>query len=231
MRYFWGTIAIIVAVILFLTFTGSISWQRQTPDNLASIVYYALLGLLLCSSLLSMRISLRHAMRSILVWMALFFILIIGYANRYDLQNLTSQLTAGIIPANPITRQREDGQTVTLERMRNGHFETRAQIDGTPIQLMIDTGASSIVLSYEDAQRIGIHMQNLRFTIPVSTANGQTLSAATILDEIKVGGITRRNLSAMIAQRNALDGSLLGMSFLNRLSGYSVRGDRMMLID
>lgn len=231
MKYFWIIVAIIVAVILLLTINNNNSWSSQQSDNIAYFTYYSLWALLLCSSLLGMHIPLRHVLRSVIVWIAIFFILALGYANRYELQDLASQLTAGIIPANPVTRKTEDGLTVTLQRMQNGHFETRALVDGKQIQLMIDTGASSIVLSYDDAKRVGIDTSNLNFIVPVSTANGQTLAAVTMIDELKVGGIIRRNLSALIAQRDALDGSLLGMSFLDRLSAYSVRGDRMVLVD
>lgn len=97
--------------------------------------------------------------------------------------------------------------------------------------LLFDTGASAVVLSYADARRAGIDVASLRFDTPVTTANGTGRAAMVTIAEMDVGGIKRRNVSAFVADRGALNGSLLGMTFLSTLSRYSVAGDKLELAD
>ena len=96
---------------------------------------------------------------------------------------------------------------------------------------MFDTGASAVVLSYDDARRAGIDVGALKFNMPVTTANGTGRAARVTLDRIEIGGIARRNVAAFVADRGALEGSLLGMTFLSTLSRYAVTGDRLELTD
>ena len=95
---------------------------------------------------------------------------------------------------------------------------------------LFDTGASAVVLTAEDARRAGVETSRLVFDVPVATANGAAMAAETRLDQIAVGPIVMRNVPAMVARRGALDGSLLGMSFLERLKSYTVEHDRLILV-
>ena len=89
--------------------------------------------------------------------------------------------------------------------------------------MMVDTGASSVVLTPEDARRAGIDTSRLTYSIPVSTANGRAMVALVRLPAISIGDIGARNVQAHIAGPGALSQSLLGMSFLSRLRSYEVR--------
>ena len=93
------------------------------------------------------------------------------------------------------------------------------------------TGASAVVLTQSDAERIGLATDALDYSVPVSTANGTGRAATVTLDRVEVGGIVRNNIRAFVAERGALDGSLLGMTFLSTLSRYSVTGDKLELAD
>ena len=88
-----------------------------------------------------------------------------------------------------------------------------------------------MVLTADDARRVGIDVDALSFTIPVSTANGTARAATVTVDDFAVGDIRRIRLPAMVAQPGRLDTSLLGMSFLGTLTGYDIRGDRLILHD
>jgi aspartyl protease family protein len=99
------------------------------------------------------------------------------------------------------------------------------------VPLLFDTGASAVVLSYRDAKRAGIDVDGLSFTMPVMTANGTGRAAVITLNELQIGGIVRRQVRAFIAEDGALQGSLLGMTFLETLSRYSVEGNRLVLAD
>ena len=95
----------------------------------------------------------------------------------------------------------------------------------------VDTGASGIVLTFSDAEAIGVKTDGLAFHIPVSTANGNALVARARIDTLEIGAIVRRDLTVYIAQPGQLGRSLLGMSFIDTLSGFDLRGDRLILRD
>ena len=95
--------------------------------------------------------------------------------------------------------------------------------------MIFDTGASSVVLTHAAAKAAGLPLEVLNYSVNVDTANGRTRAAPVTLATIAVGGIVEREVSALIAQPGQLRVSLLGMSFLNRLAGWEVRGDRLVL--
>jgi aspartyl protease family protein len=93
--------------------------------------------------------------------------------------------------------------------------------------MVLDTGASSVVLTQEAAKAAGLPIEVLNYTVNVDTANGRTRAAAVTLDRVAVGGLTERSVPALVAQPGQLRNNLLGMSFLNRLQSWEVRGDRL----
>jgi len=121
--------------------------------------------------------------------------------------------------------------TATFRAGRDGHFQVNTTINGAEIRTIFDTGASAIVLTAADAQRAGIALERLRFDVPGSTANGTGRAAVVELDTVEVGGIVRNNIRAFVAERGALEGSLLGMSFLETLSRYSVSSNSLEFVD
>jgi aspartyl protease family protein len=102
-------------------------------------------------------------------------------------------------------------------------------VNGRVQPFLFDTGASSVVLTAENAAALGLTPAPADFTARVSTANGITYAAPTQLDSLSVGTITERRVNAMVAKPGALSANLLGQTFLSRLSGYEVRGDRLIL--
>ena len=95
--------------------------------------------------------------------------------------------------------------------------------------MVLDTGASSVVLTQEAAKAAGLPLEVLSYTVNVETANGRARAAPVTLDRVAVGGIVERAVPALIAQPGQLRTNLLGMSFLNRLESWEVRGDRLVL--
>ncbi|TIS08973.1 MAG: TIGR02281 family clan AA aspartic protease, partial [Mesorhizobium sp.] len=96
---------------------------------------------------------------------------------------------------------------------------------------VVDTGATSTVLTAEDAQAAGFNPAALSYTVDVSTANGMARAATVRTDEMAIGGIVRKDMPVMVAAPGMLEQSLLGMNFIGSLSGFEVRGDRMILRD
>ena len=100
-----------------------------------------------------------------------------------------------------------------------------------PLRMMVDTGASSIVLTYDDAMRLGINADNLVFSIEVSTANGRAMAAPVTLRQVAIGPIMRGTIRGMVTQPGQLDQSLLGMSFLETLGSIEITRDELRLKD
>ncbi|MGB8313129.1 MAG: TIGR02281 family clan AA aspartic protease [Aestuariivirga sp.] len=109
-----------------------------------------------------------------------------------------------------------------LKAGQNGHFFVTAEINGRDVKVLVDTGASAVALSYEDAQDIGLHPGNLDFNIPVSTANGVTKAASVTLNKIEVDGVRVSDVQGMVLPEGVMRGSLLGMSFLSKLQSFKV---------
>jgi aspartyl protease family protein len=119
--------------------------------------------------------------------------------------------------------------SVMLVADPSGHFFLTSTVDGIGVRMVVDTGASIVSLSQEDANRAGINLEPSKFTAKVSTANGVILAAPVMLKEIAIGDISVRNVAAVVMPKQALQVSLLGMSFLSRLSGYEVTGSKLTL--
>ncbi len=115
-----------------------------------------------------------------------------------------------------------EAATTELKAGRGGHFITDADINGTTIKVLVDTGATAVALSYEDAQNAGLRPGHLDFNVPVSTANGIAMAARVKIDRIAIDGIEVEDVEGMVAQEGALQGTLLGMSFLSRLDSFKV---------
>jgi aspartyl protease family protein len=110
-----------------------------------------------------------------------------------------------------------------------GHFRTEAEINGRSIDVMVDTGASLVALTQEEAIRLGIYVRPDVFTHTAKTANGTARVAPVTISRITIGDITVRNVPAVVSERGKSDQTLLGMSFLGRLSRVEMRGGTLVL--
>jgi len=118
-----------------------------------------------------------------------------------------------------------------LKAGTGGHFITRAEINGTSIDVLVDTGATAVALSYEDAQAAGLRPGSLDFNIPVQTANGATNAARVKIDRIEIDTVKVDDVDGMVLPEGALRGTLLGMTFLSRLSSFKVEDGVLYLKD
>ncbi len=143
-----------------------------------------------------------------------------------------------VLPIQVATASRDDEASapstdntgdVALRATGNGHFESEAEVNGRSIDVMVDTGATLVALTYEDAERAGIFLRPGDFTHQVSTANGIAKIAPVTLQEVSIGPITVRNVKAAVCERGKLAQTLLGMSFLSRLSRVDMRAGTLVL--
>jgi aspartyl protease family protein len=118
---------------------------------------------------------------------------------------------------------------VTLAANDQGHFETEAELNGRSVDVMVDTGATIVAMTYEDAERAGIYLKPSDFTHKVSTANGEAKVAPVTISSVSIGSITVRNVEGAVAESGKLHKTLLGMSFLNRLSRVEMRSKNLVL--
>jgi aspartyl protease family protein len=119
--------------------------------------------------------------------------------------------------------------TVHVPRAQGGEFAIQAKINGVPTPMVIDTGATSVVLTYEAAKAIGLPLELLEYDVDVETAGGHTKAARLTLDRLAIGKLVERAVPALVVPRGQMKVNLLGMSFLDRLESWEVRGERLVL--
>ncbi len=232
-RFFWIIIGLAGLLLIFLISSGdtgsTLGFETNTFAHAGiTVLWAALIG----SAVLSRGLPLGDTLKQAAIWVVIILGLMAAYVFRFDMQDIASRFTGGIVPGSPITATSQDGRTqVTLIRANNGHFEAVAGVNNASVRFLVDTGASAIVLSANDAKNAGIDVDGLAFTIPTQTANGTGRSALASIDRLYLGGIERRNLRVMVAQPGRLSQSLLGQQFLESLSSYEKRGDRLTLRD
>jgi aspartyl protease family protein len=125
---------------------------------------------------------------------------------------------AGGKSAAGVTPSGSSNKTVEIRAAGNGHFHTTAYVNGRPVDVMVDTGATMVALTWEDARTAGLFLKDQDFRHKVSTANGSARVATVTLDSVSIGDITVRNVRAAVAEPGKLQTTLLGMTFLGELS-------------
>jgi aspartyl protease family protein len=166
-----------------------------------------------------------HVLESVLIWVVVVLLLMLGYTYRFELNDVAERVLAELVPGRAATR----GRTVEIARGSGGSFAVTTQINGARVAMVLDTGASAVVLTQEAARAAGLPLEVLNYSVNVDTANGRARAAPVTLDRVSVGAITERAVPALIAQSGQLRTNLLGMSFLNRLESWEVRGDKLLL--
>jgi aspartyl protease family protein len=141
---------------------------------------------------------------------------------------LASRLQPKPVPAPAPVEQEQPGRVV-LRADSDGHFRVEATIGGRRVPMLVDTGATVVALSYEHAATLGLVSGGDRFDIPVSTANGSVAARRVVLRDVRIGSVRVPDVSALILKPGAMDGSLLGMSFLGRLRRMESSPDRLVL--
>ena len=196
----FASAAIGVSLLLWLVLSG---WRTARPSDIARVVSTAT------------------------IWVIAFIALTGVYAYRFEASAIVGRIAGELFPSEP---QVGRGGEVIVNRRLSGEFAIAGRVNAARVTFLFDTGASAVVLTAEDAKRAGVETSRLVFDVPVATANGGAMAAEVRLDQVAVGPIVMRNVPAMVARRGALDESLLGMSFLERLKSYTVERDRLVMV-
>ena len=120
-------------------------------------------------------------------------------------------------------------RAVQISRGQGGEFALQAKINGVGAPMVIDTGATSVVLSYETAKAIGLPLELLEYDVDVETAGGHTKAARLTLDRLAIGKLVERSVPALVVPHGQMKTNLLGMSFLDRQESWEVRPDSLRL--
>ncbi len=175
-----------------------------------------------------------QAIRNFAVWGALALVLIALYSYREDISDIAHRVAGELAPPGyslTVRSEQEGEHAVRVRRRPDGHFAVRGAINGQPMTLLVDTGASTVVLKPADAARAGIDTRSLGYTAAVQTANGRARVAPVMLNSVSIGDITVRDVRAAVSEPGRLRTSLLGMSFLGRLSRFNMRPGLLLLQD
>lgn len=220
-------------MLVVLALAGAAIWglmrlfpgRVSTTNDWGSIAQTLAVLALVSASLLSMRLKLRDTARYVLIWLALGAAVVAGYAFRADLGDAALRVRSALIPSYAVA---SGDHTLALGQDSDGGYHVMGQVNGQAVGFLVDTGASDIVLSPADAQRIGVDMAALRYTHVYETANGEGEGAAYVAPSLAIGPIRLTNVVVSI-NKTPMSSSLLGMSFLKRMDSFEFKGGQLIL--
>ena len=181
----------------------------------------------------------RHLFGEVVSWLVVAALVFVLAQNMTLLRRVVAEVAAGrsspqttVSQANaPTDTDTHNREGVELRANRQGHYETSIEINGRTVAAMVDTGATEVALTYEDARNAGIFLRDADFTGRASTANGIARIAPVMLERVELGSIIVRNVRANVAEPGAMRTNLLGMSFLQRLQKFEIRSGTLLLQD
>jgi aspartyl protease family protein len=219
-------VGLLIAALVVIARHGEGTVGPMSTDDFGTFAYQiALLVFLGGAALVMFRQRFTQAIMASLLWVVVGLALVVAYTYRFELHNVADRVLVVLIPGHVVSH----GRSVEVGRGNAGDFSISAQINGARVAMVLDTGASSVVLTRDDAKAAGLPLEVLNYSVNIDTANGRTRAAPVTLDRIAIGGLVERSVEALVAQPGQLKMSLLGMSFLNRLQSWEVSGDRLVL--
>lgn len=229
----WLLLLVLLIGAIGLLIAGDASlFGLEWPDLAAAGFIGAFLIVITLSLAGSYRGRTLHAARDFLAWAAIALALVAGYSFRDEITQIAYRVRGELAPpggAVSIETTTPGSQAVRIRKRRDGHFIVNAKVDGQAMSMLVDTGASTVVLREADAVRLGVNTRGLTYSVPVQTANGITYAAHVRLTSIEVGTIRIQGVDALVAKPGALHENLLGMTFLSRLRSYEFSGDFLTL--
>lgn len=192
----------------------------MTGDTIASLIYLVILGTVIGGAfVVGNRVSLGQSARIMATWALIFIGFIAAYGLWEDIQRQLTPTRAAVVTEDAIT----------VQRRFDGHFHLTLDINGTAVPFIVDTGATDLVLTQGDAQRVGLVLDELIYSRQAQTANGMVRIAPVRLDRVSLGNFTDQNVRASV-NGGELSSSLLGMSYLSRFETLQIQGDRLTLV-
>jgi len=216
---------LVIAAVAFWVMTSISPGELKGLDWPEALQLFGLLALVSTGLLATRRIDLGRTVRQASIWVAIVLVLLIGYSYRVELSGVAERVRGALLPAYAT---QTGPRSIALQRSDGGGFFVVGQANGQPVRFAIDTGASDIVLSPDDARRIGVDPESLSYSAPSETANGVGYSAPFVLHSLAVGPIRLTDVRVSV-NRTPMTVSLLGMSFLKQLDSFEMKGDQLFL--
>jgi aspartyl protease family protein len=224
-------LALALSVLIARNDQGAVG--NLTTSDFASLAIKITILVVVGSAVLTLFQDRSQALESALLWVVLALVLVLVYTFRFDVRDSFDRALAELVPGHGATTRGRavEFRTVEFSRSRAGEFPIMAEVNEAHIWMILDTGANSVVLTNEAAKAAGFPLESgmVKYSVNVETANGRALAAPVTIDKITIGSIAERSIPALIAPPGQLKTSLLGMSFLDRLQSWEVRGDRLVL--
>ena len=151
---------------------------------------------------------------------------VVAYGDPVQIARAKSTVSSTV---SDLLHSRGETRAVQIARGQGGEFALHAKINGVNAPMVIDTGATSVVLSYETAKAIGLPLELLEYDVDLETAGGHTKAARLTLDRLAIGKLVERSVPALVVPHGQMKTNLLGMSFLDRLESWEVRPDSLRL--
>ena len=220
----WALIAagVLAIAALWRMFPGALS---DPADQGAFLRLSAMLVLVGSGIVYSRRFSARETLRNIALWCGIAAVLVFGYTFYHQFEDAASDMRSELVPGYPAEA---GGNRMVFSENQDGDFTAIGKVNGTPVEFVIDTGASDIVLSPADAQRAGIDLAALHFTGVFETANGEGRGAPATVDRLEIGPVKLVSVAVSVNQA-PMRASLLGMTFLRRMKSFEMKGRKLTL--
>jgi len=198
-------------------------------NSFASLIYFSALLLLVGGGFYSIFYGrFQEKLKSAGIWLGIVALLVVAYNYRSNIVRVVDRIFTVVTPDQDITASIPNNH-VWVDRNASGDFNIRVQVNGASLPMLIDTGASSVVLTLDAARAAGLPVDLLKYDITIQTAKGRSHAASVVIDQIRIGNIVERRVPALVVRRGDLGMSLLGMSFLQRLDSFELRGQQMVL--
>ena len=185
-----------------------------------ALLFYILVLVLVGGALVfgDLRNRLTQSLQNAMIWVMIF----LGFIALYSVRDTI------LTELRPTQAVQADGGVITLKRASDGHFYAALGVNGHKVDFVVDTGATGIVLTREDAARIGLAPDELTYFGRAATANGTVRTAYVRLDEMRFADRLDRDLPASV-NGGDLHMSLLGMTYLSRFSRLEIEGRELRL--
>jgi aspartyl protease family protein len=177
------------------------------------------------SSLLARRLPLGQALKMALGWVAIFAALFVAFSFRPEIKTIWDRVRSDM---GGTANQKAVGNAVQITRGDDGHFSVRAVVNGTPVDFMIDSGATTTSLGSDAATAASVAVDENGFPVILDTANGKTSAKRGIIKELRIGDLVLRDHAVVVSQSFG-DINVLGMNFLDSLKSWKVEGNIMTL--
>jgi aspartyl protease family protein len=197
----------------------------RVPDVSSALLDVGIIVFVTGMLLTAFRWRLSEAFEAAMLWLVVVAFILVGYTYRSEVGEVGERVLTQVIPGYVASRGRE----VELSRGRAGEFPVTTRVNGARVAMILDTGASAVMLTQDAARAAGLPLEVLNYTVSLETANGRTRAAAVTIDRLAIGNIVERSVPALIVPNNQLKTNLLGMTFLNRLESWHVKGDRLLM--